>query len=768
MALRKIYTFNSLAKLLFLIALTITATPVLGQSLPASAPPPDQYCPSNTPGQCFKSFKAAENAMRAAEPNGGQFLKLKDQSPEQLPSTVRYNYSVPDQVLDSYGASLYGIDYGGVIGGDGYCPVSLATEDRPTEWGGSFCYDEAEMISTFAAKPKGCGGRSCYTHDYVVEGSYILPYSEVSAHQYTRWVPPITVNGPNEGWLEHVGKEITWQETYNDGDHETYSFSARLLKIQRFVCPAGLTPIATDDTSINPKLCRSPALANISVARSQVCSDCVGHPSIPATGDKYRAEVDFNFAGRAFTRYYHSLRQLAPEVGRLGAGWTHTFSAWMGQPNYLPKMMTDEGHLVPYLLVGIGHLVISRPPTAAASTIDQQSDGSWRTVEPNGRVSVFASTGQLLSMEDPDNAANNVVMTYDTRARLSKVTDATGRFLQFVYDTSDYLIGVQLPDGQLVSYNYDANQNLASVDYGNGQVKQYLYGETALAPNGDAGLLTGIVSEDGQRYGSFGYDEYGRVVSSVLHDGSGTTESTEVTYPDATHAAVRTMTGEVRNYTFGADRQVRSIASGSVVETTVFDTYGYGRVASHTDRRGVETQFYYNGDFQRAEVVEAANDSSGAKRTLQTDWDQASRRPSEVRRLNASDGLVAKTNWTYNARGQVLTNTRTDPLSSSTRTSSAVYCEPSDVTANSCPVVGLLRSTDGARTDATDNTTFAYYASDDATCASSPTTCPHRKGDLWKATNALGHITETMAYDGTGRPIKVKDPNGVITEMTYH
>ena len=44
----------------------------------------------------------------------------------------------------------------------------------------------------------------------------------------------------------------------------------------------------------------------------------------------------------------------------------------------------------------------------------------------------------------------------------------------------------------------------------------------------------------------------------------------------------------------------------------------------------------------------------------------------------------------------------------------------------------------------------------------------YRKGDLWKVTNALGHITEYQERDGNGRPTKVADANGILTQMTYH
>ncbi|WP_241688432.1 RHS repeat domain-containing protein [Pseudoxanthomonas composti] len=53
-------------------------------------------------------------------------------------------------------------------------------------------------------------------------------------------------------------------------------------------------------------------------------------------------------------------------------------------------------------------------------------------------------------------------------------------------------------------------------------------------------------------------------------------------------------------------------------------------------------------------------------------------------------------------------------------------------------------------------------------CTTNQAGCAYRKGDLWKITNGLGQVTETLAYDGAGRPKSVKDPNGVITDYEYH
>jgi len=102
------------------------------------------------------------------------------------------------------------------------------------------------------------------------------------------------------------------------------------------------------------------------------------------------------------------------------------------------------------------------------------------------------------------------------------------------------------------------------------------------------------------------------------------------------------------------------------------------------------------------------------------------------------------------------------------RQSTTTYCESADVTAGTCPIIGLAISSNGPRTDVSDITTITYRQNDEATCVTSPTTCPYRKGDVWKVTNALGQVSEVTAYDGAGRALQMKDANNVITDMEYN
>ncbi|MBW8810903.1 MAG: RHS repeat protein, partial [Lysobacter sp.] len=97
------------------------------------------------------------------------------------------------------------------------------------------------------------------------------------------------------------------------------------------------------------------------------------------------------------------------------------------------------------------------------------------------------------------------------------------------------------------------------------------------------------------------------------------------------------------------------------------------------------------------------------------------------------------------------------------------YCEAADVASSGsvCPILGLLKSVDGPRTDVSDVVRFEYYGSDDSTCATTPGLCTHRKGDLRKTIDPLGNVNEVLGYDPQGRPLSVADANGVVTDYEY-
>ncbi len=407
-----------------------------------------------------------------------------------------------------------------------------------------------------------------------------------------------------------------------------------------------------------------------------------------------------------------------------------------------------------------------------AATYTSGAVNNWTLTDGSGSTYQFSAEGRLSSVSNRQGGLN--LLQYDTLGRLERVTDESGRQLVYAYNANGYLDNVTLPDGGLLAYEYDPSGYLIRTVYPDGSSRQYAYNEAGLVAAGAAeGLLTGVIDETGSRYSTTTYDT-SRALQTYLAGGLDQTSATYQLNANQTYnaqAAIELPSNATRAVVFDSingrilPASTSTTCIGCVAQTTTYsyDFYGFPDLVT---RNGTVTDHTFNARGFETRRVVAAN-AATEKRTIQTDW-HATDNPAERRTYNAANKLISKSTYTYNLRGQALTASQIDPVISVTRTTTMAYCESVDVTAGTCPLVGLPKSVDGPRTDVSDITTYTYYPSDDASCASTPTTCPHRKGDLWKVTNALGQVTETLAYDGAGRLLSVKDANGVITDLEYH
>lgn len=213
-------------------------------------------------------------------------------------------------------------------------------------------------------------------------------------------------------------------------------------------------------------------------------------------------------------------------------------------------------------------------------------------------------------------------------------------------------------------------------------------------------------------------------------------------------------------------RKVSGVADSEGVISYAFapgDADFRRRPQSVTDKRGIQTQYSY---------AEASDPDLGvvSVKSITEAFGLPEQRVIETRTAVASNRLLQHTvgsremKITRNSRLQPTKITTRDIQTGDVRTTVRTYCEAIGV---DCPQVGLLRSEDGPRTDVADTVTYAWYTESDAGCADS-TACAFRAGDLRSITNAAGHRVEMLAYDPYGRPLSVKDANGVITDYAYH
>ncbi len=735
-------TLRSSRRLLLILALLVGAGAVAAVLTPTVPP---TFC-IVTSG-CYPTLDKAEAAVRASPAYAGVGSLVEHMQTVRLSATsVRMQYWLRDRPVESVRGLAYTAAYGLQGGSTGNCTLSDDQSAKP-----GWCADEGELVNL---------GLSRMQAAWANVGCTIT--STVMLHDYD--APSLNGSPTTRGIVDYGSRIYESRGTCTSGMPKTQTWS--IAKQQPVYCRAGFGAIQTDvseATLTTANLCEADQRAIVQVTVPiQQCASCPGsrNPIYPATGEKQRAEPDFTFAGQTFTRYYRSLRQFRNNAS-FAVGWSHSYAErFLVSTN---DHIDEEGNYEGYTLIGGNRYRAANSPDRIAEKVNAGGI-SWRLRMPDGEVREFDTGGYLIAIRNPNDPLNDVVIAYNADKAMSTVTDAQGRALRFEY-ADNQLQRIVLPDGTEVAYYYDADLNLTAVTYPGGATKQYHYNESGLAGDVDQRHhLTGITSEDDQRFASFSYDARGRVTSSRV---LGTpNELTTVSYPTEDSAVIQTAEGDSRAYTIepGTYRRILGAVDSEGSAEQTFDTQG--RLDTSTDKRGVVTRYEYAADYRSAMVVAA---DTPEQRREEVTRDPITRLITEARTRDHLGALVARTTWTYNASNQVLAVTAFDPdgATGATRTTAMTYCETADVTAGICPLVGLVTKIDGPRTGASDVVSYTYRMANESTCAASPSTCPYRKGDLWKATNALGHVVEVLRSDGADRLLSVRDVNGIVTDMEY-
>lgn len=634
----------------------------------------------------------------------------------------------------------------------------------------------------------------------------------------------------------------------------------------------------------------NPLLQKCTRAKSNACP--TGNPIQCAGGQKDQHETDIAATGSgslSLKRHYSSAgfynQGAQPdEFDLFGHNWRHSYQHTLK----LEQSSTTPTTEVAFLVRADGNYRSFRNtngnwqsrvsgPDRLEEILNQGVRSGWRYTTANDEVEEYNLQGRLLSIST--RAGQVTTLTYSAASTpsstapdpgmLIEVADTLGRRLSFRYTKDYYIAGVyqkrliEVTDqaGDTVRYEFDENARLARTVYPDGKHRDYLYNTDLGFTHEGWNLLTGIVDENGNRYGTYKYDGLGRAIEEW--HGSGTADKITVAYngsylTDQAYTLVteklgalikrrfRFVNGEYRDE--GTSRcGAPGCADSSVLNktTNTYDTAG--NLKSSTDFRGIVTDYsynprgletarrenfvqplgcpsgttYYSSNFSSSCVggtcwstANFPGSSSAAPlgspswyyscimpigtgtqtRTTETDWHATFAAPTERRIRNAANVIEARSQWAYNSRGQVVARCEIDVNDSAAmayacsdttapaagarvRRWTYTYCEAADVAASNsnCPILGYTKSTNGPRltSDAgmnglDDITSYAYYPStDESGCGTLSGPC-HRKGDLHTVTNALGHVTENVTYDKSGRIVRSRDPNGTITDAAYN
>jgi len=533
----------------------------------------------------------------------------------------------------------------------------------------------------------------------------------------------------------------------------------------------------------------------------------IGNPIQPDLGTKVLTETDYRSGALQVTRYYNSR---GPEAittvnpGLLGDYWRTNYDRSVysiTSTRGAVAMAVRPNARVKYFDVN-GNEVIHYNGTPA-ETLIHNADLTWTYTTGSDQIETYDSSGRLTGLWDKTNLLQT--LSYDSQGRLSQVTDAHGRHLTFSYtgNIARYAGGtatVTFPDTTTTTYTVDAHNNLTQVQFADGSTRLYAYQalgwQSGLPgiPN-EMNALTGITDENGVAYEGVDYDSSGRAIDSYLAPGvNGNSidrnsfvygNNNTVTHTDPLGAAellTFTNTNGVLNLA-SLDSPCGSCGTGTL-KSRSYDAAGY--VSSETDFNGNVTNYTYD-DVRGLETTRVEASGTTAQRTVVTGWNPNFHVPAQRNVFNATDPNTpeSRTTWRIDSlSGRVLARCQIDPTdpyhtgattyvcgSSSNaplgvRQWTYTYCVGTD--GSSCPLVGMLKSVDGPRTDVTDVTTYAYYGSTDTSgCGTLGGTC-HFLGDLQSVTNAIGQATTYVAYDLAGRIARMKDANGVYTDLVYN
>ena len=403
---------------------------------------------------------------------------------------------------------------------------------------------------------------------------------------------------------------------------------------------------------------------------------------------------------------------------------------------------------------------------------------AWTYVTSDNDTEQYDASGNLLTILHEGWTQK---LTYDASGRLAQVEDAQGRTLSFGYDTNGHLQTVNTPDGA-IQLTYDSVENVSRVTWPDNTHRDYLYAEPYAGHNLMTHNLTGVIDENGTRIDNTTYDDYEHTLSDYGPAGTGTTS---VAYSSSPEGYARTTITHPLGHTeqvdyasqFGVPHAVRRTVScnGCTTQTTTYTYDATGHLATRHEPNGTTTLTTYDSTGLLLSVVRASG--TDIQTTITRTWDPALRKLTKEVVSDAGGTPVSIRAWTYNAQGQTTAECLIDPNQASSyacsptgtapagvRRTVTTYCSSVSAT---CPLIGLVLSADGPRTDVSDTETYSWYTStDESGCGAVGGAC-HRIGDLRSVTDAAGLVTIYASYDKAGRPARVKAPNGVFSDYTY-
>ena len=474
----------------------------------------------------------------------------------------------------------------------------------------------------------------------------------------------------------------------------------------------------------------------------------MGDPINIGIGNLYEQITDYATVGAnqlALTRYYNS----GPSPTTFATSWG---SHWRSNYDRYLRIVSASSVSAERADGQILNFSLTSGIWTSDTDVDlklTQAGSVWTLIDGNDTVESYANVNateaHLTSIQARNGYSQN--LQYNSSNQLLTVTDSYNRTLTLTYQNG-LVRTLATPDNLTFTYAFNSSgvtagvlDRLASVSDSTNPIttQSYIYDN----PN-QPFALTGITDENGNRYATWTYDQYGRGLTSQHGMGA---DLTTIVYNDQDNS--RTVTnalGEQQVYRFsilqGVPKvtEIDRLATASLPKATRAFTYdASGYVASQTDWNGNLTTYVNDIHGQPTGINEAVGTPQARATTIT--YHPTFHLPTQIVTAGLTTDLV------YDSSGNLLTQTATD-----TTSTSAPY--PTNGTKRTWTFTWsnfLLSSATGPRTDVSELTKFTYDNS----------------GALTAVTNALGQATELTAHSPGGLPQTIVDSNNVTTHLTY-
>ena len=436
---------------------------------------------------------------------------------------------------------------------------------------------------------------------------------------------------------------------------------------------------------------------------------------------------------------------------------------------YKIKYKEKDGYIAGWYIDGSGGYEVSFE-SGTKIFFTENSDGSIRS--NNSTDVIFSKTSSGYSIKNKDQSktefdkkgkltgmydryGNKISVTYSD-GKISRLTDAVGRFLKFTYNGSGLLKTVEDSSGRSVSYEYNSKKQLTSVT-------DVMGNKTTFEYHKDSGLLSSVDDPLKHQVVRNDYDVLGRVVRQ--YDGDNIIQY--FIYDD-----------ETDNKSEGVSARYMINGNGKESKTTFSQDL---KPVIERDALGGQTQYkyeYYNSDSNKWVDITSKRDGDAA-------WDtyEDYRRTHRVAvRETVTDKNKFKTVTEYDKHGNPVKIT--DPMKN---TVSMKYDKYGNLVSETDKAgnrkthtyddngIKLLEETD----ELGNVTEYKYYAvNDDIKIRGLVKTKTDQRGavttyyytdshnNCTKVKDALGNITKT-SYDKTGKKLSETDALGNTAEYTY-